>query len=113
MRKLLPLVLLAALAGTLFIAAPALSKRKSVEVDDNYFVRKGSPPTVTVKRGDTVKWEWEGRNPHNVTVRSGPVKFHSKTQRSGDYSKKMTRRGTYKIVCTIHLPNMRMTLRVR
>jgi plastocyanin len=113
MRRLLPIVLLAALAGTLLIAAPALSKRKSVEVDDNYFVRKGSPPTVSVNRNDTVKWEWEGRNPHNVTVKSGPVKFHSRTQRSGDYSKKMTRRGTYKIVCTIHVPNMRMTLRVR
>jgi plastocyanin len=113
MRKLLPVVLLAALAATLLIAAPALSKRKSVEVDDNYFVRKGAPPTVTVNRNDTVVWEWEGRSPHNVTATRGPVKFHSRTQRSGDYSKKMTRSGTYKIVCTIHLPNMRMTLRVR
>jgi plastocyanin len=113
MRKLLPVVLLAALAGTLLIAVPAVSKRRSVEVDDNYFVREGSPPTVRVSRGDTVVWDWEGRNPHNVTVRSGPVRFKSSTQRSGTYRKRVTRAGTYRIVCTIHLPNMRMTLKVR
>lgn len=112
MRKLLPVVLLAALAASLLVAVPALSKRRSVEVDDNYFVRKGSPPTVSVNRNDTVVWEWEGRNPHNVTVTRGPVRFHSRTQRSGDYSKKVTRTGRYSIVCTIH-PNMKMTLRVR
>ena len=112
MRKLLPVVLLAALAATLLVAAPALSKRKGVEVDDNYFVRKGAPPTVRVNRGDTVVWQWEGRNPHNVTVARGPVKFHSRTQTKGAYAKKMTRGGTYQIVCTIHA-NMSMTLRVR
>jgi plastocyanin len=113
MRKLLPLVLLAALAATLLAAVPALSARKSVEVDDNYFVREGSPPTVRVNRGDTVVWEWEGQNPHNVRAARGPVRFKSRTQRSGTYRKRMTRRGTYRIVCDVHPPNMRMRLRVR
>ena|SRR5215216_7082509 len=112
MRKLLVVCLLAALLATLLAVGPALSARKTVEVDDNYFVRRGAPPTVRVQRNDTVVWEWEGRNPHNVTVTQGPVRFHSRTKRSGTYSKKLTRRGTYRIVCTIHRPNMRMTLRV-
>jgi plastocyanin len=112
MRKLLPLVLLAALAGTLLAAVPALSKRRTVEVDDNYFVRQGSPPTVRVNRNDTVVWEWEGRNPHNVTVTSGPVRFKSRTQSSGSYRKKVTRAGSYRIVCTVHA-GMRMTLKAR
>jgi plastocyanin len=113
MRKPLVVGLLAALAAALVSAGPALSARKAVEVDDNYFVHKGDPRTVTVHRGDKVVWEWEGRNPHNVTVAKGPVKFHSDTQRSGRYSKRLRRRGTYKIVCTIHRPAMRMTLKVR
>jgi plastocyanin len=113
MRKLLPVVLLAALLATLLAAVPAVSKRKSVEVDDNYFVREGSPPTVRVRRGDTVVWNWEGSNPHNVTVARGPVRFKSRNQTSGRYQKRVTRRGAYRIVCTIHPPNMRMTLRVR
>src|SRR5215207_9187578 len=109
MRKLLASALLAGLLGTLLVAGPALSKTKSVEVDDDYFVHEGAPRTVT---GDKVEWEWEGSNPHNVTVTKGPVKFHSDTQSRGTYVKKLRKVGTYKIVCTIHRPDMRMTLKV-
>jgi len=112
MRKALVAALLLAIPALLFVAAPALSKRKSVEVDDNYFVREGAPRTVSVQKNDTVVWEWEGRNPHNVTVTRGPVKFHSRTKTSGTYSKKLTRRGTYSILCTVHAPSMRMKVRV-
>jgi plastocyanin len=112
MRKALVAGLLLAVSALLIVAAPALSKRKSVEVDDNYFVREGAPRTVSVKKNDTVVWKWEGSNPHDVTVKRGPVKFRSKVKTSGTYSKKMTRRGTYKIICTIHAPAMRMTLKV-
>jgi plastocyanin len=113
MRKLLVVGVLAGLLVALVLAAPALSKRKSVELDDNYFVHKRAPHTVTVHKGDKVEWEWEGKNPHNVTVTKGPVKFHSKTQSKGSFEKKLTKRGTYKIICTIHAAQgMRMTLKV-
>jgi len=113
MRKLLVVAVIAGLLGALVVAAPALSKRKSIEVDDNYFVHKGAPRTVTVHKGDKVEWEWEGSNPHNVTVTKGPVKFHSKTQSSGSFKKTLKKRGTYKIICTVHAPKMRMTLKVK
>ena len=112
MRRLIALALLAGLLATLLVAGPALSKTKSVEVDDNYFVHKGAARTVTVHKGDKVEWEWEGSNPHNVTVKKGPVKFHSRTKTSGTFEKKLKTVGTYKIVCTIHSPEMRMTLKV-
>jgi plastocyanin len=112
MRKLLVVAVLAALPASLLAAGPAVSARKTVEVDDNYFVRPGSPPRVNARRGDTVVWVWEGRNLHNVTVTRGPVRFSSATKRSGRYRKRMRRRGSYRIVCTIHA-GMRMALRVR
>ena len=112
MRKARLAALMLVLPALLVVAAPALSKEKSVEVDDNYFVHEGAPRTVTVAKDDTVVWEWEGRNPHNVTVTRGPAKFHSKTKTSGSYSKKLTRRGTYRILCTVHAPTMRMRLKV-
>ena len=112
MRRLIALALLAGLLATLLVAGPALSKTKSVEVDDNYFVHKGAAPTVTVHKGAKVEWEWEGRNPHNVTVTKGPVKFNSKTKTSGSFEKTLKKTGTYKIICTIHAPDMRMTLKV-
>ena len=112
MRKPVVACLLTVLLGSMFGAPPALSKRKAIEVDDNYFVHRGGARSVTVERSDTVVWEWEGSNPHNVTVTRGPARFHSRTKSAGTYRKTLTERGTYKILCTIHQPRMRMTLKV-
>ena len=46
-----------------------------------------------------------------ATVRRGPAKFHSKSIRHGSYSHTLTRKGTYKLICTIH-PDMHETVRV-
>ena len=56
---------------------------------------------------------WKGSAPHNVTVTSGPAKFRSATRTKGRFSKKLTKTGTYKLVCTIHDPGMSMTIKVR
>ena len=109
MRKL-PLVLIVA---PLVAAAPAAGATRNVKIGDDYYVRAGSPPTVTVTRGTTVRWNWRGNRQHNVVVRSGPASFQSALKRSGSYSRKMRRAGTYKIVCSIHAPDMAMTLKVR
>jgi plastocyanin len=102
------LALVAALAA---LAVPALAAGRSVKIGDNYFVKRGGA-TVSVAKGTKVTWRFGGGNPHNVTVKSGPVKFHSPTRSSGSYSRTLTRAGTYKIVCTIH-SGMAMTLKVR
>jgi len=105
-RKLLT----AGLAGLLLaVAAPSVeSASRTVRVKDDFF----SPTSVTVKRGTTVTWRWAGQKSHNVVVKSGPVKFQSKLQRSGSYKRKLTRGGTYRIVCTIH-SGMTMTVKAR
>jgi plastocyanin len=91
------------------IAVPALAATKSVQVKDNKFVAT----KITVRKGTTVKWVWKGKAPHNVTVTKGPKKFSSKTQVKGSFSKKLTKAGTYTILCTIHAPGMKMTVTVR
>jgi plastocyanin len=111
-------LLIAATTGAVAVPAVAAkpkpkTKTKTIKVGDDYFVKDGKKPTVTVARGTTVKWNWKGTAPHNVTVTKGPAKFSSKTQKKGSFSKKLTKRGTYKIVCTIHLPGMVMTLKVK
>jgi plastocyanin len=110
MRKLLIGALVAALTAVL--ATQALAASRSVKIGDDYFVRKGSVPTVTVKKGTTVTWRWRGKDMHNLTVIKGPAKFHSSYKTSGSYSKKVRKTGTYTIVCTIHQPDMKMKLRV-
>ncbi len=106
MKRLLAVLAALALAGAL--AVPALAATKTIALRDTLF----SPKSATVRKGTTVKWVWRGRLPHNVTVKKGPVKFKSRTLTRGSYSKKMTRRGTYRIVCTVH-PGMNLTLKVK
>jgi plastocyanin len=101
------------LAVALLAAAPATAAPRNVKIGDDYYVRSGNPPTVTVTKGRTVRWNWRGSRQHNVVVRSGPVSFQSALKRSGSYSRKMRRAGTYRIICSIHAPDMAMTLKVR
>jgi plastocyanin len=108
MRKPMLLAATVAVTAVSITAIPALAATKSVTVKDNSF----SPTSLTIKKGTKVKWTWKGRAPHNVTVTSGPVKFHSATQTSGSFSKKFSKKGTYTIVCTIHAPGMKMKVKV-
>ena len=98
MRKTLAL----ATALCALLAATALAATKTVKVGDNWFVRSSGTPTVTVSKGTTVKWSFVGDSSHNVVVTKGPAKFRSPVMSSGSYKKKVTRTGTYTIVCTIH-----------
>jgi plastocyanin len=91
------------------LAIPAFAATKTVQVKDNVFVAK----KITVKKGATLKWVWKGKAPHNVKVTKGPAKFGSKTQVKGSFAKKLTKKGTYTIVCTIHAPGMKMTVTVK
>ena len=110
MRKLLVVSLIAVASAVL--ATQALAATRSVKVGDDYFVRKGSVPTVTVRKGTTVTWRFAGKDLHNVKVSKGPAKFGSSYKDSGTFSKRLTRTGTYTIVCSIHQPDMKMRLKV-
>ena len=109
MLRPLPLALILALV----LAAPAAGATRNVKIGDDYFVRAGKPPTVSVAKGTTVKWNWTGSRQHNVVVQSGPVSFQSPLKRSGSFKRKIRRAGKYTIVCSIHAPDMAMTLRVK
>jgi plastocyanin len=79
------------------------SATKRVRVGDVFF-RSSS---ITVQRGDAVRWVWVGRLRHNVTVTRGPVEFRSRTKTDGAYRKRLGRRGTYRYICTLHPDSMR------
>jgi plastocyanin len=107
-KKLLTLSATVALAASL--AVPAIAGTRTVKVGDDWYGSKNAKPTISVKKGTTVKWVWVGSSAHNVKA-SGPANFISRTFVKGSFKHKMTRRGTYKIVCTIH-PGMTMKLKV-
>ena len=104
--------LVVALLGA--IALPATAAGPTVVVRDNEFVRAGTPrPLVRVRAGSIVTWRWASRQSHNVTVRSGPQRFRSRTRTDGTFRRRLVRRGTYRLGCSLHAPGMRMTLVVR
>ncbi|MFL5847017.1 MAG: plastocyanin/azurin family copper-binding protein [Solirubrobacteraceae bacterium] len=92
MNKILPI--LATAAAALALSVPAFGATKGVKVVDDKF----SAATITIHKGDTVKWTWAGKNPHNVKF-SG---FTSKVQVKGTFSHRFKKKGTFKYLCVIH-----------
>lgn len=100
MRLLGPFVVAAALLCT--AAAPldaGAAGVKRVVLKDIEF----TPATVTIQRGDSVRWVWrDPRVSHDVTSR-GRRRFRSSdTKLSGTHTVRFRRKGTYRYSCTIH-----------
>lgn len=89
-------------------AVSALAAGSTVGVKDNFYTVK----RLTIRRGGRVTWRWQGALRHNVTVKRGPARFHSRTQVRGTFSHAFTRKGVYTLYCSIH-PFMKMTVVVR
>ena len=104
-KKLLALGVIGTIAAT---AVPAFAATKTVRVDDNVF----RPDSMAVNRGDTVRFRFVGDAIHNVRRTSGPSFRNISNRRSGTISRRLTRKGTLRLVCTIH-PGMDMRIRVR
>ena len=105
MRKLLAG---AAVLAAALLATTAFGATKTVAVKDNFF----SPKSISISKGTKVTWKWRGTSFHNVTVKTGPQKFHSKLQQKGSYSHTFTKAGTYTLLCSVHAPGMKMTVKV-
>jgi plastocyanin len=100
LRKVTASLVVAGLLGP--AVTPAVAATKNVTVGDNYFVRDGGVPTLTVNKGTKVRWVWKGKSSHNVKVAKGPARFGSATLRSGSFTKRVKKKGTYTLVCTVH-----------
>lgn len=97
----------AAGAGAVSTGAGAASS-KTVVVKDDVF----APKSLTVKKGTTLVLVWKGKNKHNV-VGTGAANFASKLQRSGSLRVKLSKKGTVKLICTVHPPGMKATIKVK
>jgi plastocyanin len=110
MRKLVPIIAAAAVAaGVAALPSSAATTTKTVAVKDDFF----GPKKLTIAKGSKVKWVWKGTQGHNVTVANGPSSFRFGTRKTGTKSHTFKKRGTYSIVCTIHAPDMHMTIKVK
>jgi len=112
-RLIAVLVAVAAVAVAAAIAVPAFAATKTVKVGPQ---TSFGPKSLSIKSGDTVRFRWTGSLAHNVVITKGPNVRKNKTiagvRTSGVVSKRFNTKGTYTIVCKIHLPTMKMTLKV-
>lgn len=91
--KLLILLLLAVLCLT---APAAAAHTAAVSVRNDFF----SPRTVTIARGDTVRWVWRSRGrKHNVASASFG---DSGKKRRGSFAVRFARAGRYAYFCSLH-----------
>lgn len=109
MKRLIAVLIAAGVCAAL--AVPAFAATKTVKVGPKF---KFGTSSLTIRRGDTVKFQWTGGLPHNVRISKGPQKGSiSAVRKKGTVSRTFARKGTYTIVCDVHQPGMRMTLNVR
>lgn len=95
-RPALATVVSLAAVAALLSPAVAHGATRSVSVANNVF----SPRSVTVDKGDKVKWVWRsGGRTHNVTSSS----FRDSGNRgSGSFTVRFDRAGRFGYVCTLH-----------
>jgi plastocyanin len=85
-------------------AAAPKPVRRTVKVADDYYL----PKKLTVPAGSTITWSWPDYNTdtHDVYFKSKPrraARFHSEAFAADvTVKRKLTFKGTYKIVCTFH-----------
>jgi plastocyanin len=62
----------------------------------------------------TVTWNFLGAIPHDVTLANGPFGFSSDHLTGGaSFSQTLTRRGTYRLFCSLHPVEMTEVIKVR
>ncbi|UUY03338.1 cupredoxin domain-containing protein [Svornostia abyssi] len=116
----LTIVLVAGLTLATAAAVPAAAgggkpQKKTVKIADNYY----SPTKLAVNKGSTITWKWPDTtgDTHDVLLDKGPKgvkKFQSESAGSFySYKQKLKVPGEYKIICTLHEQEMKMTIRVR
>jgi plastocyanin len=114
-KALLAVTGAAALAAAPALALAATSKKRTVIVTDNYY----NPKKLTIHAGDTVRWHWdeEETDVHDVKLAKAPKgvkKFQSDPLAAGEsFSRKLTKPGTYRVICTFHEEEMAMTIVVK
>ena len=109
MKRLIAL-LVAVAAVAAAVAVPAFAATKTVKVGPQ---RQFGPKSLSIKSGDTVKFQWTGSLPHNVIITKGPKRGKiAGVKTKGTVLKKFNTKGAYTIVCQIH-PGMTLKLTVR
>jgi plastocyanin len=68
---------------------------------------------VSLRRGASFTWRFRGGVEHDVTLATGPAGFASPSMRTGSFTYRFTRPGTYRLFCSLHPARMTQVVIVR
>jgi hypothetical protein len=90
---------------------PLAKNLRQTWVGDNRFGHE----RVSLARNTRLLWRFVGQSPHDVTVIGGPEGFSSPPSRPGGatFTWRFTRKGTYRIICSLHPTQMVQRVDVR
>jgi plastocyanin len=112
MRRLIVVALAGiVLAAVVVPASGATTKTVLVGPDVKF-----GPSRVTINRGDSVRFQWTGALLHNIRITKGPQRKRrtiSGVKAKGVVTRRFTKAGTYRLLCDVHAPEMKMTITVR
>ena len=75
-----------------------LSGGGTVDVLDSRY----APSKFTTRPGDTIRWRWRGRLPHNIRLANGPRSVGTRTQVRGTIEHRLSVPGRYQLFCSRH-----------
>jgi plastocyanin len=71
---------------------------------------------LTIRQGTVVRFKWVGEMSHDVTKSKGPGRFFQSKTQTGEgvlYKRRFRKAGRYRLICTVHPDDMKMSLRVK
>jgi plastocyanin len=68
---------------------------------------------ISIRRGTTFTWRFRGAFAHDVTVIGGPEGFSAPWTQRGTFRHRFTKRGTYRLFCSLHPARMVQQITVR
>jgi plastocyanin len=72
------------------------------------------PAKISIPVDSRVRWTFEDRSEHDVTLNNGPVGFGGPWSRRGDsYQRRFHVPGTYRLYCSLHPVEMNQVVQVR
>ena len=87
---------------------PVSTARSTIVGDFRYGAER-----VSLKRGTTFTWRFQGAVQHDVTVVGGPEGFSAPWSLTGVFKHRFTKAGTYRLFCSLHPAKMVQQITVR
>jgi plastocyanin len=110
MATLIALVAVTAMVGLVGVARAGATA--TIAVGNNFL----SPSSKTINAGTKLRFKWAGGVRHHIVKTKGPggdIRSPATGKPGVNLAKVLSKRGTYRFICTIHPAEMKTTVVVR